>query len=30
VGFVVTSKRPKYYPDGADALNLKLAFNVPA
>ncbi|MFN8945797.1 MAG: GNAT family N-acetyltransferase [Pseudobdellovibrionaceae bacterium] len=29
-GFVVTSKRPKYYPDGADALNLKLAFKVPA
>ena len=27
-GFKITSKRPRYYPDGGDALNLKLAFKI--
>lgn len=27
MGFQITSRRPRYYPDGADALNLNLAFN---
>jgi ribosomal protein S18 acetylase RimI-like enzyme len=29
-GFKITSRRSKYYSDGADALNLKLAFKTPS
>lgn len=28
LGFQITSRRPRYYPDGGDALNLKLAFKI--